>query len=90
MDSGSYKLYLSVCLSRFYGVYPLTLGRILIKLDKNVGTSVQLIVLKFHKDRVSFDVIMMSFHIFLKLFLREATLSKRRGKKGNNYAAQNC
>ena len=49
-----------------------------------------MIVLRFHKNRFSVDIIMTSF--LLNLFLREATLLK--GKqlcaKGNNYAAPDC
>ena len=67
------------------------MGRILIKLGKNVGTLIRLIVLKCHKNRFSVDVIMTSF-LFFQLFLREATLLK--GKqvcaKGNNYVAPDC
>ena len=67
------------------------MDRILIKLGENVGTTVRLIVLKFHKNQFSVDVIMTSF-LFLKLFLGEATLLK--GKqfcaKENNYAAPDC
>ena len=53
-----------------------TMGRILIKLGENVGTSVRLIIFKFNKKSVlcccSYDVI----PIFKKLFLREAALYK--------------
>ena len=56
------------------------MGRILIKLGENVGTLVRLIVLKFHKIRICFDVIMTSFLFFLNLFLREATLLKAKAK----------
>ena len=83
---------LSVCVSvflfRFYGLYLVYYGS---ELGENVGTSVRLIVLNFHKNRFGFDVIMTSFP-FLKLFLSEATLLK--GKqlcaKGNNYDAPDC
>ena len=49
MDCGSYKLYLSVCVSASTAYILLTMGRILIKLGENVGTLVRLIALKFHK-----------------------------------------
>ena len=83
---------LSVCLSRFYGLYLAIMGRILIKLGENVGTLVQLIVLKFHKNRFSFDVIMTSFLFCKKLFLRRGILLKgiQLFAKGNNYDALDC
>ena len=53
---------------------------ILFKLGENVGTSVRLIVWKFHKNRFSFDVIMTSFLFFFSkgsnFSQREATLLK--------------
>ena len=65
------------------------MDRILIKLCENVGTLVPLIVLKFHKNSFSVDVIMTSFLFSKKLFLREATLLKEKQlcAKGNNYDA---
>ena len=59
----------------FAAYISLTTDRILIKLSENVGTSIRLIVLKFHKTRIRFDVIMTSFLSF-NLFIREATLLK--------------
>ena len=45
----SYKLYLCVCVCYAFMAYiSFTMGQILIKLSENVGTLVQLIVLKFH------------------------------------------
>ena len=84
MDCGSYKLYLyvSVCLSRYYGLYLAYYG---LDFDQtwygeNVGTLVRLIVSKCHKNRFSVDVFMTSF-LFLekRLFVsnsaeREKTL----------------
>ena len=59
VDCGSSQLYLSVCLSvcvsvcpAFTAYIPLTIGRILIKLSENVGTSVRLIVFKFEHSAV--------------------------------------
>ena len=49
------SLCVSVCLSSFMAYILLTMGQILIKLGENVGTLVQLVVLKFHKNRFSFD-----------------------------------
>ena len=88
VDCGSYKLYLCVCLSvclpRFY--ISLTVGQILIKLVENVITSVRMIVLKFHKNWISFDVIMTSF-LFSKVISKgsnspqsEKTLCKGKQK----------
>ena len=72
-------------ISRYY-------GSVLIKLGENVGTLVQLIVLKFHKNRFSFDVIMTSFLFCKKLFLRRGILLKgiQIFAKGNNYDALDC
>ena len=97
MDCGSYKLSVCVCVcvclsvrNAFTAYISFTMGRVLIKLDENVGTSVRLIVSQFHKNRFSVDVIMTSF--IFKLFLREATLliGKQLCAKGNNYAAPDC
>ena len=70
-----------MCLSDCVSVGPaftaytsLTFGRILIKLCENVETLVGLIVLKFHKNRFSVDMIVTSF-----LFLKHIS-------KGNNSA----
>ena len=78
VDCGSYKLYLCVCMcvslcvcvwSAFTAYILLTsMGQILIKLGENVRTLVRLIVSKFHKNRFSFDVIMMSFLFFVSYF----------------------
>ena len=54
VDCGSYKLYLCVCVCvcpAFMAYISLTMDRILIKLSENVGTLVQLFVLKFHCDK---------------------------------------
>ena len=68
------------------------MDRILIKLGENVRTLIRLIVLQFHKNRCSDDVIMTSFLYFFHLFLREETLfkGKQLRAKGNNYAAPDC
>ena len=50
-------VYVCVCLCvcpAFTAYILVTMGRILIKLAENVGTSVRLIVLKFHKNRHSY------------------------------------
>ena len=69
------------------------MGRILIILGENVGTSVKLIVFKFHKNKLSFDVIMTSF-LFLKVIFKGSYSAQSQGKKlcakGNNYAAPDC
>ena len=75
---------LSVCMSvcpAFTVYISLTMGRILINLGENVRTLVWLIVLKFHKNQFSVDVIMTSFLFFFKLFpscstQRETTVCK--------------
>ena len=91
---------LSVC-PAFTAYISLTFGWILIKFGENVGTLVRMIVLKFHKNRFSFDVIMTSFfYYFFKgtnSSDREATLlkgkqlcSKRKKnsvQRDENYAA---
>ena len=56
------------------------MSQILIKLSENVGTVVRLIVIQFHKNRISFDVIMTWFLFYKKLFLGEVTLLKAKGK----------
>ena len=70
----------------FTAYISLAVGRILIKLGENVGTSVRLIALKFYKNRFCVDVSMTSFFFFLKLFLRKATLLKEQQlwTKANN------
>ena len=51
-----------VCVCPTFPVYiSLTMGQILIKLSENIVTSVRLIVLKFHINWSSVDVIMTSF-----------------------------
>ena len=58
-----------ICMSvspTFMAYISLTMGRIVIKLGENVGTSVQLIVIQFHKNRFSVDVI-TSMTLFLLL-----------------------
>ena len=61
------------------------MGRILIKLGENVGTSVRLIILKFHKNRFRFDIVMIWRHPIFKVFFKgnnssqsEATLLKEK------------
>ena len=59
---------LSVC-PAFTAYTSLPIGWILVKLRENVETLIRLIVIKFHKNRVSFDVIMtslLSFKIYHK------------------------
>ena len=94
---------LSVC-PAFTAYISLTLDRILIKLGENVRTLVRMIVLKFHKNRFSVDVIMTSFLFsFFKgsnSSEKEATLlqgkqlcSKRKKnsvQRDENYAAPDC
>ena len=69
------------------------MGWISIKLVVNVGTSIQLIVSKFHKNRSSFDVIMTSF-LFPKVISKGSYSAQSQTKKlyakGNNYDAQEC
>ena len=81
-----------MCVSPALTAYiSLTMGWILIKLGENVGTSVRLIVLKFHRNQFSFDVIITSFLFSKKkvFFLREAILLKEKQlcSKGS-YSAQ--
>ena len=64
-DCGSFKL-LSVC-PAFTAYILFTIGQILMKLCGRVGTKVCLIVLKFHKNRLSDDS-MLSFLIFFFFF----------------------
>ena len=69
---------LSLCVCpAFTADISLTMGRILVKLGENVGSLVRLIVYKFHKNWFSFDLIMTS-SLFLRFFLREATLLKEK------------
>ena len=84
---------LSVCVSvgpAFTAYISLTMGWISIKLGENVGTLVRLIVLEFHKNPISFEVIMTSF-LFFKVISKGSysiqTQEKRLCGKGNNYAA---
>ena len=69
MDFDFNKLFLcvslSVSLSRFYSLYLIYYVSDLIKFDENVGTSVRLILSKFHKTRFSVDIIMSSFLFIL-------------------------
>ena len=65
----------SVCLTVCLCVCPaftayilLTIGRIVIKLGENVGTSVRLIVWKFHKNRLSVEVIITAFLLFFESY----------------------
>ena len=71
---------LSFCLSigpAFTAYISLTLGRILIKLGENVGNLVRLIVLKFHKNQLSFDVIMTSFLFFFSVISKVSNSAQR-------------
>ena len=63
----AYDVCVSVC-PAFTAYISLIMGRILIKLGGNVETLVQLIVLKFHKNLLSVDVIMTSFLFFKSYF----------------------
>ena len=72
----------------------LTMGRILITFDENVETLNRLIVLTFHKNRISFDVIMTSFLFCLKVIANGSDSAQRKKLcakvNGNNYAAPDC
>ena len=71
----------SICLT-FTAYISLTIGQILIKLGEYDGTLVRLIVLKFHRNWFSVDIIMTSFLFFKVIFKgsnsaqRETTLCK--------------
>ena len=82
--------FVCVCLSvcpAFTAYISLTVGWILIKLSENVGTLVRLIVLKFHKNRVTVDVIPI-----FKDISKGSNSGQREHlcAKGNNYAAPDC
>ena len=69
------KLYLCacVCLSHFTANISLTMGRILIKLGKHVGTLVRLIVLKFEHSAAREKPLMRGnffFFFFFCIFMR--------------------
>ena len=71
----------SVCVSvcpAFTAYNSLTLYRILIKLSENVGILIRLIVSKFHKNRLSFDVIMTSFLFFFTPYTLRNSAQKER------------
>ena len=67
------------------------MGQILIKLGENVGTLGRLIVVKFHKNRFSFDIVMMSF-LFFKVISkgRDSAQREKLCAKGNDYTAPDC
>ena len=73
-------IYLSLCLfvcPPFTACIWITMGLILIKLGGGVGIEVRLIVLRFHKNRLSADVIMTSPLICFALLQRERILWHR-------------
>ena len=74
------SVYVCVCVSRVTAYISLTISRILIKLDGNVGTAVQMIVLKFHKNRIYFYVIMTSFLSF-KVISKGSYSAQSQGEK---------
>ena len=70
---------LSVCLCvcpAFTAYISLTMSRMLINLGESVGTSVRLIVLRFHKNQFSIDVIMTSF-LFSKVISKRSNSAQR-------------
>ena len=89
VNFSSYKLYLCVCVSvsvclsvcpAFKAYISLNIGRILIKLGENVGALIWLIVFKFHKDLISFDVIMTSFLLKKKVISKGSYSAQSQGE----------
>ena len=77
VDCGSYKHNLCLCVCPAFTTYiSLTMGRILIKFCDNVGTQVQSIALKFHKNELSVDVIMTSF-LYFKINVKGSISAQR-------------
>ena len=68
----------SVC-PAFTTYISLTMGQILIKLGENVLTLVQLIVSNFHRNQISFYVIMTSF-LFSKVISKGSYSAQSKGK----------